>query len=171
MAEGIEQTEPCGRRRKIGRRRSEEHFIPAQSQPDPLGRDLLLAGNAAEAVEHHHRQALAMSEEALAVDPNSEENNSDLAYTSRHLGRAQATMGEHAAALANLRRALAVRQASMAADPANARARQDVAGIYHDIANPLAQSGDASAAIEAFAQAIPPAEELARQSPSHASRI
>lgn len=133
-----------------------------------LGRDLLLAGDAAGAIEHHQR-ALSICRNGLA-GTGEEELKQNIAFTLQRLGEAQLAHGDHVAALDNLRQALAVREPTVAADPSNARAREDVAVILTDIGKGLAAAGDYPGAIETLTRAISIAETLSKESPTHARR-
>ncbi len=133
-----------------------------------LGRDMVLAGDAAGAIEHH-RRALHICQTELA-ETGEEEVKQNTAFTLQRLGEAQLAQGDHVAALDNLRQALAVREPTVAADPSNARAREDVAVILTGIGKALAAAGDYAGAVENLKRAISMAEALSKESPTHARR-
>ena len=132
-----------------------------------LGRQFLLAGNLAAALENH-QLALTIDEEVIAANPESAERKADLAVSLWRMGEAQTAQGQYESALQNLRKALALREPVIAANPTNSRARDDVASIHAAIGKALAATGDFSGAIAAYEKAIPLAEEVSKQAPTNA---
>ena len=131
-----------------------------------LGKDLLLLGDIASALESH-KNALALVEQ-LAAESASEERRADVALTLWHLGRAQTAARDFDLALANYRKALDLREPVLASNASNTRARDDVASIYADLGNALAATGDFAGATEALRKAVSLAEEVSKQAPTNA---
>jgi tetratricopeptide (TPR) repeat protein len=133
-----------------------------------LGRDMVLAGDAAGAIEHH-RRALSICQTKLA-ETGEEEVKQNTAFTLQRLGEAQLAHGDHVAALENLRRALAVREPTVTADPSNVRAKEDLAVILTDTGKALAAAGNYAGGVKDLMRAISMAEALSKESPTHARR-
>jgi tetratricopeptide (TPR) repeat protein len=130
-----------------------------------LGRDLLLLGDVAGALENH-RNALALAE-PLSVESPSEEMKADLAVTQWRLGRAQFAARDFESALANYRKALTLREPATA-NILNARAQDEVASMHADVGNVLAARNDFAGAAEALEKALAKAEEVSKRAPTNA---
>jgi tetratricopeptide (TPR) repeat protein/tRNA A-37 threonylcarbamoyl transferase component Bud32 len=131
-----------------------------------LGRDLLLVGDTAGALESH-RKALAISEEMMAADT-SAHVKADAALSLQRLGEAQASKRNYPSALENFRKALALREPMLVAAPANMQARDDVSSLHANIGNVLSATGDTAGARDAFTKAVSLAEENSKQAPTNA---
>ncbi|HEX8281347.1 MAG TPA: tetratricopeptide repeat protein, partial [Chthoniobacterales bacterium] len=133
---------------------------------DMLGKNLLLAGDVAGALENAHASVAVL--EQVVAETGSDEAKANAAAAHWRLGRACAANGDHSAAIKNYREALALREPAIAANAANSRARDDVASISVDLGSALASIADFGGAEEAFRKALPLAEEISAAAPSSA---
>jgi non-specific serine/threonine protein kinase/serine/threonine-protein kinase len=165
----------------IGRSRNVIAQLEAMVQTDPknahlrrslavsynaLGADLLVAGDAQEALLNHQK-ALVISDELLARDPQNEEAKSDEAFGRARLGEALARIGDCTGAINSYRTAIESRGLTLQAAPNDARAKSDLSLVYSDLARALVSTGEENESRSAVAKAVAMNEELSRASPTN----
>jgi len=126
-------------------------------------------GRAAEALKNL-RQAQAIQEQVMAIDPSSAMTVRNLAFVLERIGEIEEAGGNNIAALSALRRAVEISETMLAKDPQNQNVRQQLLGAARTYALLQAKAGNRQVALLYGSQLAGMAEELAWKGPSDWTR-